>query len=199
MSYSIKCPGYDGVVSATWQCWIKKECGYSSDVFDSWYSKYCRKDYESDYKKCKYFKEYYGISYITTAICDTLGLEKNNLFLHSINTFRYKLEQDPKMYKQLEIYDIVGPIIANKINGDKKIALELFNDSIIPVCNDLFKNDYYSALLKYTNMTKKLIEQYKDFVSVGLDVFRMSEDIGQIKYKNQYKKSLNFCVPFKRK
>ena len=169
-----------------------------SGVSDSWYSKYCSKDYESDYGKCKHYKEYYGISYITTAICDTLGLAKNNLFLRSINSFREKLEQDHKMYKQLEIYDIVGPIIANKINGDKEIALELFNSSIVPVCNDLFKNDYRSALIKYTNMTKGLIEQYKDSVSIGLDVYKMSDDIGQVKYGNQYKKSLNFGVTFKR-
>lgn len=198
MGYGVVCPGYDGVISAKWQCKFKKECEGSSDVSDSWYSEYCSKDYESDYGKCKHYKEYYGISYITTAICDTLGLAKNNLFLRSINSFRDKLEQDPKMYKQLEIYDIVGPIIANKINGDKEIALELFNSSIVPVCNDLFKNDYRSALIKYTNMTKGLIEQYKDSVSIGLDVYKMSEDIGQVKYGNQYKKSLNFGVTFKR-
>ena len=187
MGYGVVCPGYDGVISAKWQCKFKKECEGSSDVSDSWYSKYCSKDYESDYGKCKHYKEYYGISYITTAICDTLGLAKNNLFLRSINSFREKLEQNPKMYKQLEIYDIVGPIIANKINGDWEIALELFNSSIVPVCNDLFKNDYRSALIKYTNMTKGLIEQYKDSVSIGLDVYKMSDDIGQVKYGNQYK------------
>ena len=199
MGYSVVCPGYDGVCSATYQCDFKKKYNGSSDVPDSWYDTFCSKDYESGgYGDCVYYQKYLSRCYITTAVCDTLGLKGDNLFLGTISLFRDKLEQDPKMYKQLEIYDIVGPIIANKINGDKEIALELFNSSIVPVCNDLFKNDYRSALIKYTNMTKGLIEQYKDSVSIGLDVYKMSEDIGQVKYGNQYQKSLNFGVTFKR-
>lgn len=147
--------------------------------------------------KCSIYKAYHGC-YITTAVCDTLGLSSDNIFLGAISSLRKKLEQNPKMYKQLEIYDIVGPMIANIINGDKKIAGELFNSSIIPVCNDINNCDYKSALIKYTNMTKSLIEKYKDSVSIGLNVFKMSENIGQVKYGNQYKKSLNFGVPFRR-
>ena len=147
--------------------------------------------------KCSIYKAYHGC-YITTAVCDTLGLSGDNIFLGAISSLRKKLEQNPKMFKQLEIYDIVGPMIANIINGDKKIAGELFNSSISPVCNDITNCDYKSALIKYTNMTKSLIEKYKDSVSIGLDVFKMSEDIGQVKYGNQYKKSLNFGVPFRR-
>lgn len=202
MSYDIKCPGYGGYHGG-WQCNWKGEFEYTSDVSEYHYQTYCRKDnkdycYGPGYGDCEYFRRHYGISYITTAICDTLGLEKNNLFLHIIDAFRYKLEQDTKMFKQLEIYDIVGPIIANKINGDKKIALELFNSTIIPVCNDITKCDYRTAIIKYTNMTKNLIEKYKDSVSIGLDVFKMSEKIGEVKYGSQYKKSLNFGVPFRR-
>ena len=147
--------------------------------------------------KCSIYKAYHGC-YITTAVCDTLGLSGDNIFFGAISSLRKKLEQNPKMFKQLEIYDIVGPMIANIINGDKKIAGELFNSSISPVCNDITNCDYKSALIKYTNMTKSLIEKYKDSVSIGLDVFKMSEDIGQVKYGNQYKKSLNFGVPFRR-
>jgi len=198
MGYDIVCPGYDGVISAKWQCKFKKKCEGSSDVSDSWYSKYCSKDYESDYKKCKHYKDYYGISYITTAVCDTLGLTKDNSFLRLINNFREKLEQDHKMFKQLEIYDIVGPVIANIINGDKEIAIELFESTISPVCMDIINGNYNGALLKYTCMTKGLINKYKDSVSIGLDVFKMSDDIGQVKYGNQYKKCLNFGEKFRR-
>ena len=108
------------------------------------------------------------------------------------------LENDPKMFKQLEIYDIVGPVIANIINGDKEVAIELFESSISPVCIDIINGNYNSALMKYTYMTKRLINKYKDSVSIGLDVFKMSDNIGQVKYGTQYKKCLDFGEKFRR-
>ena len=202
MGYDIKCPGYGGYHGG-WQCNFKGEYEYTSTVSEYQYQTYCKKDnrdycYGPGYGNCEYYKKHYGISYITTAVCDTLGLAKNNLFLRTINSFRDKLEQNPSMFKQLEIYDIVGPVIANIINGDQKLAGELFNSTIVPVCNDITSCDYRNALIKYTNMTKELIEKYKDSVSIGLSVFNMSDDIGQVKYGSQYRKSLNFGVPFKR-
>ncbi len=199
MGYGIVCPGYDGVCSARYQCDFKKEYDGSSDVFDSWYEAYCNKDYErGGYGDCKYYKKHMGICYITTAVCDTLGFKNDNLFLSTICSFREKLEQDPKMFKQLEIYDIVGPVIANIINGDKEIAAKLFKSTISPVCMDIINGNYNDALLKYTCMIKSLINKYKDSVSIGLDVFKMSDDIGQVKYCNQYKKCLNFGEKFRR-
>lgn len=188
MSYSEKCPGYRSYM----ECSFKEKRGADPHITDDEYKHNCVYDY--DYVYCMW----YSNCYITTAVCDTLGLKGDNLFLGAISSLRDKLKQDPKMFKQLEIYDIVGPIIANKINGDKKIALELFNSTIIPVCNDITKCDYRTAIIKYTNMTKNLIEKYKDSVSIGLDVFKMSEKIGDVKYGSQYKKSLNFGVPFRR-
>ena len=188
MGYSEKCPGYRSYM----ECRFKEKRGADPHITDDEYKHNCVYDY--DYVYCMW----YSNCYITTAVCDTLGLKGDNIFLGAISSLRHKLEQDPKMYKQLEIYDIVGPIIANIINGDKDIALELFNSSIVPVCNDLFRNDDRNALIKYTNMTKSLIEKYKDSVSVGLNLFKMSDNIGQVKYSGQYKKSLNFGVSFRR-
>ena len=149
------------------------------------------------YDDCSTYKAYHGC-YITTAVCNALGLREHNVFLKTIRSLRNKLEQNPNMFRQLEIYDIVGPMIANAINGDEKIAAELLNLSISPVCMDIINGNYNGALLKYTCMTKGLINKYKDSVSIGLDVFKMSDDIGQVKYGNQYKKCLNFGEKFRR-
>lgn len=202
MGYGIVCGGYRGY-DHNWQCDWRKDYDGISDIPQSHYDKYCTKDYEGDgysegYGSCTYYKYHCGRCYITTAVCDTIGLKCDNVFLFTINSFRDKLEQNPKMFKQLEIYDIVGPIIANAINGDKDVATYLFNFSISPVCTDIINGDYNSALFKYTNMTKKLIEKYRNSVSIGLDVFKMSSDIGHVKYGNQYRKSLNFGEPFRR-
>lgn len=204
MGWGIVCGGYDGVISAVWQCSWKNDYDHSSDVPQSHYEKYCKKDYEGNgydddgYGSCTYFKYHFGKCYIATAVCDTLGLTKDNSFLRVINIFRDKLENDPKMFKQLEIYDIVGPVIANIINGDKEVAIELFESSISPVCIDIINGNYNSALMKYTCMTKRLINKYKDSVSIGLDVFKMSDNIGQVKYSTQYKKCLDFGEKFRR-
>lgn len=110
--------------------------------------------------------------FITTIVCDTLGMDDNNMYLTLLRKFRKDyLQKKPDGIKVLEEYDTIGPIIAYCISSDEKreeVAQGVFIHSIIPVINDICEGKNMEAINKYTNMTKGLIHRY------GLDTLTLS-------------------------
>ena len=135
--------------------YINKCCSYSYDECDNY----------------KYDKPSSGC-FITTVVCDTLGMDDNNMYLMLLRNFRKDyLQRKTDGIKVLEEYDTIGPVIAHCINNDEKkkeVAQGVFVNSIIPVINDICDGKNSSAINKYILMTKNLISKY------GLETLTLS-------------------------
>ena len=60
-----------------------------------------------------------GGCYLTTMLCNILGMDDNNIYLKTLRDFRNNILQKDEKNKQLLIeYDIVGPKIAEALNSD---------------------------------------------------------------------------------
>lgn len=102
--------------------------------------------------------------FITTAMCDILGLDDDNIYLNKLRSFRENyMRYDTNLIPLLVEYDTVGPVIAFNLKNDvfkdikSLMILELY---IKPICSLIDEKKYSDAILKYQKMTNELIEDY---------------------------------------
>lgn len=102
--------------------------------------------------------------YLTTMICNILGLPDNNMYLETLRNFRKNILQKDNNYKQILVeYDIVGPKISEALNNDPKklkIAKFFFDNYLVNIINFLNTNNKDKALCLYIDMTNKLKKLY---------------------------------------
>lgn len=101
-----------------------------------------------------------GGCYLTTIICNILGMEDHGISLECLRNFRneYMLNH-PETYVMLIEYDVIGPRIANHLMQDSNklsIAYSLYNSHILPITNDIQSANYENAIQRYQDMTNKL-------------------------------------------
>lgn len=158
------CPYYkwEGGFFGDYYCMKKEETVSSSN-----YEKYCKKNYETDgYGECPIYKHEEPSSgcFITTIVCDIIGLEDKNIYLMLLRKFRNNyLQKNQKGIEILEQYDFIGPVISQKIYEDEnkqQLAQNLFINNLVPVFDDIIKDNYTEAIKKYTKMVNQLIEKY---------------------------------------
>ena len=104
--------------------------------------------------------------YLVTATCNILNIdnEQRKKLFKSFDLVRYeKTPESEYMYDCLEQYDIVGPILADKLYKDnfrEVIADSMYNEYILP-CYELIKDGkYLEAVDKYAEMTYTLVDFY---------------------------------------
>ena len=104
--------------------------------------------------------------YITTIVCNILGLEDDCIILNDLRKFRDNyLQKNPKYYPILINYDTIGPQIAKNIEEDEHkfdIAKEIMKNYLIPcvrIINTVPVNQE-AAVDIYMKMTKKLANMY---------------------------------------
>lgn len=120
----------------------------------------CCSDFALDYEKLRNSKYY-----ITTYIVNTLGLGEESREYKTIKNLRDEtLEVDSYYNGVLDIYDIVGPVVAVELSEDKEfgeancqIALDKF---IIPVCEAYEQGKVEEAVNIYMLMVKELMQIY---------------------------------------
>ena len=128
------------------------------------------KAYSRSYEEAKSLRENSssnsssGPCYITTIVCNILGKEDNAKCLQILRNFRDNVLQKADKYKPiLATYDIVGPIIADKIENDpskEQIAFSTFTHGIKKVCELLEEKKEEDAISLYMYMTDLLIQRY---------------------------------------
>ncbi len=131
-----------------------------------YYNKYCRRDYNM--KDCPLYKKYGpyipSLCFITTIVCNILGMEDNVSYLETLRNFRNNILQKDARYKDiLATYDVVGPEISCKLAHDKnrlQICKNLFDLGILNVCKFLENGEQDKAIELYTDMTNLLIQGY---------------------------------------
>lgn len=103
-----------------------------------------------------------GGCYLTTITCELLGLPDDNIYLKALRKFRKEKLQKDDQYKEILVeYDIVGPIIADRLRKEERngiIAKNLLNLGISKTVFHILNNQDLQAIETYTTMTKLLIE-----------------------------------------
>jgi len=103
-----------------------------------------------------------GGCYLTTITCEILGLPDDNVYLRTLRKFRKeKLQKDDKYKEILVQYDIVGPIIAERLRCEERngvIAKNLLNLGISKTVFQIFNGQDLEAIKTYTTMTELLIQ-----------------------------------------
>ena len=105
-----------------------------------------------------------GLCYLTTMLCNILGMPDNNYYLETMRYLRNNVMQKDEKYKPLLVeYDIVGPKIAEALNNDplkEMIAKKYFDKYIIPIVNLINENKYSEAISSYVEMTNSFKNFY---------------------------------------
>ena len=146
-----------------YMCTIKEPKGEKRN--DDHYYRYCRGEY--NYRDCTYYKSVHGSSggcFITTVLCNILGLPDNHETLNTLRSFRDNVLKKDKSYKEiLMIYDGIGPYVADKLINDEKKhekAKELYELSLKPIIEEVKNKNYNRAVKHYLYMTLYLISEY---------------------------------------
>ena len=140
--------------------------GETKKIGSNYYDKYCCNDYNM--RNCPKYKKYgpyiSGGCFITTIVCNTLGMEDNVSYLETLRSFRNNILQKNDEYKDiLATYDVVGPIISCNLVHDRdrlQICKNLFYLGILNVCKFLENGEQDKAIELYTDMTNLLIQGY---------------------------------------
>ena len=100
--------------------------------------------------------------YITTMLCNRLGLEDDCCELETLRDFRDNVLQQNIQYQELLYeYDTIGPVIASHLEKeDISIIEKIFETYIKPVIGLLKEGKGEAAVSKYVEMTCSLEEYY---------------------------------------
>ena len=102
--------------------------------------------------------------YITTAVCHILGYEDDCQILETLRGFRDNyMKQQEDCLPLLEDYNVVGPMIGDKLFDDENcenVASVLFNIFIKGAIEAIEDQEYDDAVNLYLNMTETLMDYY---------------------------------------
>lgn len=104
--------------------------------------------------------------YLTTFVCNTLKLDdKKKKYLYKcFDEIKYdKTPEADYLYEMFSQYDIIGPMIADKLYKDKfkeVIATSMLYNYIYPCVDMALDKNYLKAILKYEEMCDTLYNFY---------------------------------------
>lgn len=110
-------------------------------------------------------RDYSPQCFLTTAICDMLGMEDNCYGLNVMRNFRDTiLVNDLRYYPLLAEYDVVGPVISENMYNDEhgvEVAEYYFENYIYDIVVNLStRRDYNDAVEKYVEMVTDFKRMY---------------------------------------
>lgn len=181
-------------MSSYWTCY---DCGRydRGDVnrYDECYCTYYQKYYPKGDKACGNFEhrtDYVPSGcFLTTTICDMLGMEDNCYALNVMRNFRDTvLVNDTRYYPLLAEYEVVGPVISENMQKDEhgvEIAEYYFEHHIYDIVMNLStRRDYNDAVEKYVEMVTDFKRMYGVSKEVSeSDVILLSDKIQRNEYK----------------
>ena len=156
---------------------------YDNDPYDEYYQRYSDEEIE-DYKrdkgycskngywyfptdrKCYYYEQREerssSLCYITTMVCDRLGMGNDCDTLNTLRLFRNDVLQKDEKYKGiLYEYDTVGPKIAEKLRDeDIEVINKIHDTQLKPIVGLIKLHQYDNVINRYVKMTKNLEEAY---------------------------------------
>ena len=105
--------------------------------------------------------------FITTMVCDVLGLADDCEVMQTLRKFRGDVLQKDEQYRDILFeYDTVGPKIAKELRDeDIGFVTAIYNIFLRPIVSLIKRNKKAEAIDNYTNMTRLL----ENFYSISLD------------------------------
>ena len=138
--------------------------GENEKGYCSWHKIYCWPGDTCTYQKPRQSS---AGCYITTIVCDILGLDDKCEVLETLRGFRkYHLQASEENRNLLLEYDYVGPEIAGLIkkeyeeDKDRKIWESIYNTYLVRTSNYINSGDYKEATKTYIYMVKRLKEYF---------------------------------------
>ena len=137
--------------------------------YDEGYCTYYCKYFPKSDRRCSNFELRNDINttcFLTTAICDIFGFEDNCYGLNTMREFRDNiLVKDSKYYPLLAEYEVVGPLISQKLYTDssrEEVSMYYFENYIYDIINMIsIEKKYDEAVTKYVEMVNDLKRLYK--------------------------------------
>ena len=125
--------------------------------------------------------------YITTLLCDLLGLNDSNYYINTLRKFRNNYLRNNEDYSYLLVeYDLVGKEICNSLISDKQnrlIASKLFYNYINPIVSLIDDKMYADAIVRYIMMVNKL----KNMYNINTTVTKEEYDAANINFSGHGK------------
>ena len=105
--------------------------------------------------------------YLTTIICNRLGLQDHCMDLEVLRNFRDNFLQKNKNYASLLYeYDVVGPKISSYLEKEEMPIIQKLFDSYIKPISEMIQNEKFEqAINRYVLMTNSL----KDCYGISVD------------------------------
>ena len=146
---------WSGGLFGGYYCNKKREYVSKSTV-----NNYC--DNSLAYRDCSIYR---GNFYLMNCMCNILGYEKHEGLLNEAKNFRDSyMKNDESLKPLLDDYDIVGPMICEKILDDEnktRTAHIMLAEYITPAFTYIENNEYETAIEIYKTMTKDLMDHYQ--------------------------------------
>ena len=149
-----------------WEC---IDCTHMDPYDKKWNKFYCLYNHyyvEANSPSCRHFnkKKMPSTCYLTTIACDILGYKDDAYPLQTLRDFRDNYMKMNSEYDQvLEDYDIVGPMICDKLEEDEnnvEVARSMMNNYIAPAVMLIDDKHYDYAIRLYECMTIDLMHHY---------------------------------------
>lgn len=156
----------DGDIYGKFCCEKKWERHLATDVECSSFCSAYSRNYSTIKNAIEYSNDHTSSGcYITTMLCNILGLSDNNYWLNTIRKFRTNILQKDNKYKSLLVeYDIIGPKISKALENEPmklSIANAMFNKYIVEIVECICANKNEDAINNYIDMTNSLKHLYK--------------------------------------
>lgn len=132
---------------------------------DAWCSFYRSYENPRGAETCRRFEpKGSGGCYLTTIMCDILGYQDDCAILNLLRRFRDKqMKPNPEYQPLLEDYDVVGPLVCEKLSNDENkldMAFLMLNNYISPVIDLISEKKTEEAIEIYKSMTIDLMDYY---------------------------------------
>ena len=152
---------YCDFVDYKWSGWYCRKEGMT--VSKSTVNEYC--DNSLNWKNCPVYKKSSGNGcYLTTVMCEVLGKDDKCTELETLRNFRDSyMKKDEKYTDILVDYDLIGPILSDKILDDENcenIAHSMKSYYIDDAIEAIREEQFEDAIDIYMDMTLNLMEHY---------------------------------------
>lgn len=119
---------------------------------------------------------------MTTLSTANVGLQDDNIYLETLRGFRNNVMHGDERYASvLKEYDVLGPMICEKINEDPEkdhICQVMVESFIKPTCLEILSGNNDLAVAMYQKMVRDLQSTYE--IVVNLDEYEYAPEVREL-------------------
>lgn len=120
--------------------------------------------------------------FLTTLATANVNIAENGIYLETLRGFRNNVMHGDEKYADiLKEYDVLGPMICDRINEDPEkydICETMVEKFIKPVCYEIVSGNNDVAVLMYQSMVRNLQEKYE--IIVNLDDYEYAPGVKEL-------------------